>query len=113
VLGVSVYPVHAQPSPEQPYSCQRLDAEQRRCAFDPKCDQSVIERLRRECLRDGGTVRYRVSGHRPHKDGQPARRLAVGTPAFPPKDSGTRSTGYYSLPKGTLRASKCSIPPKV
>jgi hypothetical protein len=42
-------------------------------------------------------VRYRLSGHCPHKDGQPARGLAVGTPAFPPKDSGTRSAGHYSL----------------
>jgi hypothetical protein len=36
-----------------PYSCRLLDDEQRRCAFG-SCDAGTIERLKRECLRDGG-----------------------------------------------------------
>jgi len=42
------------PQPRQPYSCRLLYDEQRRCAFDPHCDRRVIERLTKECLRDGG-----------------------------------------------------------
>jgi hypothetical protein len=59
VLGVVVHPVHAQilPRQQQPYSCRLLDDEMKKCAFDPKCDQRVVERLKKECLRDGGTVR--------------------------------------------------------
>lgn len=46
---------HAQmPSQEPPYSCRLYYDQERRCAFDPKCDRRVNERLRRECLRDGG-----------------------------------------------------------
>jgi hypothetical protein len=37
----------------RPYSCRLLDAEQRKCAFG-SCDQRTVERLRNECLRDGG-----------------------------------------------------------
>lgn len=36
-----------------PYSCRLLYDEQRRCAFG-SCDKRVIERLTKECLRDGG-----------------------------------------------------------
>jgi len=43
----------AQP-PDEPYSCRLLNGEQRKCALNPKCDQRVIDRLKRECLRDGG-----------------------------------------------------------
>ena len=42
------------PEPRGPYSCRLLYDEQRKCAFNPKCDQRVVERLKRECLRDGG-----------------------------------------------------------
>ena len=38
---------------ERPYSCQLFDAEQRKCAFG-SCDKRTVERLRNECLRDGG-----------------------------------------------------------
>lgn len=38
---------------ERPYSCRLLDDELRKCAFG-SCDHRVIERLRKECLRDGG-----------------------------------------------------------
>jgi hypothetical protein len=41
----------APPAPERPYSCRLLDDTERKCAFGA-CDQR--ERLRRECLRDGG-----------------------------------------------------------
>jgi hypothetical protein len=34
-----------------------LDDEMRKCSFDPHCDQRVVERLKRECLRDGGSTR--------------------------------------------------------
>jgi hypothetical protein len=38
---------------ERPYSCRLFDDAQRQCAFG-SCDRRVIERLERECLRDGG-----------------------------------------------------------
>ena len=37
-----------------PYSCRLLDDEQRKYAFE-SCDARTIERLKCECLRDGGT----------------------------------------------------------
>jgi hypothetical protein len=45
----------AQPPPPktEPYSCRLLYDEQRKCAFG-SCDKHTIERLRKECLRDGG-----------------------------------------------------------
>lgn len=39
---------------QRPYSCRLLDDEQRKCAFDSRCDKRVIDRLTRECWRDGG-----------------------------------------------------------
>jgi hypothetical protein len=36
-----------------PYSCRLFYDEQRKCAFGG-CDRRVFERLRNECLRDGG-----------------------------------------------------------
>jgi hypothetical protein len=39
---------------EAPYSCRLLYAEQSKCSMEAKCDQRVLDRLRRECLRDGG-----------------------------------------------------------
>ena len=44
----------AEPPPARPYSCRLLDDEQRKCAFDPHCDKRVVERLTKECWRDGG-----------------------------------------------------------
>jgi hypothetical protein len=44
----------AQAQPERPYSCRLLDDEERKCTFDPHCDRRVIERLVKECRRDGG-----------------------------------------------------------
>jgi hypothetical protein len=38
---------------EPPYSCRLLYDEQKKCAFG-SCDTRVLERLRNECLRDGG-----------------------------------------------------------
>jgi hypothetical protein len=38
---------------QPPYSCRRLYEEQKKCAFG-NCDARVLERLKRECLRDGG-----------------------------------------------------------
>jgi hypothetical protein len=38
---------------QRPYSCRLLDEAERQCAFG-QCDQRVIDRLRKECLRDGG-----------------------------------------------------------
>jgi hypothetical protein len=40
-------------TPHEPYSCRLFADEQRKCAFG-SCDQRTIERLKRECLRDGG-----------------------------------------------------------
>jgi hypothetical protein len=36
-----------------PYSCRQLYDEQKKCGFG-SCDKRVIDRLTRECLRDGG-----------------------------------------------------------
>jgi hypothetical protein len=38
---------------QSPYSCRLLYDEQKKCAFG-SCDKRAIERLRNECLRDGG-----------------------------------------------------------
>jgi hypothetical protein len=46
-------PAIAAPEQGRPYSCRLLDDEQRKCAFG-QCDARTIERLRKECLRDGG-----------------------------------------------------------
>jgi hypothetical protein len=43
----------APPEQSRPYSCRLLDDEQRKCAFGP-CDARTLDRLRKECLRDGG-----------------------------------------------------------
>jgi hypothetical protein len=39
--------------PQRPYSCRLLDDADRQCAFG-QCDTRLLERLQRECLRDGG-----------------------------------------------------------
>jgi hypothetical protein len=43
----------ADPPRERPYSCRLLDDAERKCAFGA-CDRREIDRLRKECLRDGG-----------------------------------------------------------
>jgi hypothetical protein len=43
----------AAPPEQRPYSCRLLDDEQRKCAFGA-CDARTVDRLRKECLRDGG-----------------------------------------------------------
>jgi hypothetical protein len=43
----------APPAFERPYSCRLSDDAARKCAFGA-CDQRTVERLRNECLRDGG-----------------------------------------------------------
>jgi hypothetical protein len=50
----SSYAQAADQPPPAPYSCRLLNDEQRKCAFDPRCDKRVVERLTKECLRDGG-----------------------------------------------------------
>ena len=39
---------------QRPYSCRLLADEQKKCAIG-SCDQRTIERLWRECQRDGGS----------------------------------------------------------
>jgi hypothetical protein len=39
---------------DEPYSCRLYRDEQRKCAFNAQCDRRPLERLRNECLRDGG-----------------------------------------------------------
>jgi hypothetical protein len=41
------------PPREPPYSCRLLYDEQKKCGFG-SCDKRVVERLTKECLRDGG-----------------------------------------------------------
>jgi hypothetical protein len=50
---VGAMPAIAAEPEHQPYSCKLLDGEQRKCAFG-QCDVRTIDRLRKECLRDGG-----------------------------------------------------------
>jgi hypothetical protein len=51
-LVASVPVISAEPE-RRPYSCRLLDDEQRKCAFG-SCDARTLDRLRNECLRDGG-----------------------------------------------------------
>jgi hypothetical protein len=54
VTAILLAPAAAVPAePQRPYSCRLLDDAQRKCAFG-QCDQREIERLKKECLRDGG-----------------------------------------------------------
>lgn len=56
ILAVPAFAAEQSPSGrgwEPPYSCRLLYDEQRKCAFG-SCDKRVLERLNRECLRDGG-----------------------------------------------------------
>jgi hypothetical protein len=46
-------PAHGAEPSTRPYSCRLLDDAERACAFGA-CDQRERERLRKECLRDGG-----------------------------------------------------------
>jgi hypothetical protein len=40
---------------QEPYSCRLQHDEARKCAFaGSSCDRRVVERLTKECLRDGG-----------------------------------------------------------
>ena len=48
------HPARGAEPPPAPYSCRLLYDEQQKCSFDPHCDKRVIERLTKECLRDGG-----------------------------------------------------------
>jgi len=56
-LVLAIGPAQAeQRQSREPYSCRLLDDEQRKCGYG-NCDHRAVERLRRECLRDGGSVR--------------------------------------------------------
>ena len=52
---VAALPAIAAEPERRPYSCRLLDDEQRKCAFG-SCDARTLSRLRKECLRDGGTA---------------------------------------------------------
>ena len=52
-IAISAPARAAPPEQSRPYSCRLLDDEQRKCAFG-SCDARATERLRKECLRDGG-----------------------------------------------------------
>jgi hypothetical protein len=56
-LALATIPVLAPRANEnqRPFSCRLLTDEQRKCAFG-SCDPRVIEQLKRECLRDGGSA---------------------------------------------------------
>jgi hypothetical protein len=53
VVAVSAPAIAAPREQSCPYSCRLLDDAQRKCAFGA-CDQRETDRLRKECLRDGG-----------------------------------------------------------
>jgi hypothetical protein len=46
-------PAWAADPPQEPYSCRLFADEQKKCAFG-SCDPRTLERLKKECLRDGG-----------------------------------------------------------
>jgi hypothetical protein len=50
---VTTLPALAAPPEQRPYSCKLLDDEQRKCAFG-SCDARTLDRLCKECPRDGG-----------------------------------------------------------
>lgn len=55
-LGVLLGVLVAHPAasaPRDPYSCRLFWDAQRQCAFG-SCDDRRLQRLRRECIRDGG-----------------------------------------------------------
>jgi hypothetical protein len=56
-LALAAMPVLAPLANEnqRPFSCRLIADEQRKCTRE-SCDQQVIERLKRECLRDGGSA---------------------------------------------------------
>jgi len=54
LISAFYHPAHGAEQHNVPYSCQLLYGEQKKCAFDPHCDKRVVERLTKECLRDGG-----------------------------------------------------------
>ena len=43
-----------QPAPKRPYNCLLLDEQQRSKAYGNKGNQAEIDRLTKECWRDGG-----------------------------------------------------------
>jgi len=53
LISAFYHPAHGAEQYKVP-SCQLLYDEQKKCAFDPHCDKRVVERLTKECLRDGG-----------------------------------------------------------
>src|SRR4051812_1218652 len=53
----------AAPKEPRPYSCRLLDEAKRKCAFGI-CDMREMDRLRKECLRDGG--RAGITNYRRH-----------------------------------------------
>ena len=54
LIAAFSHPAHgAETQYQEPYSCSLLYDEQRKCAFG-SCDRRTVERLRNECLRDGG-----------------------------------------------------------
>ena len=57
VLALVAVPVPTSQANEnqRPFSCRLLSDEQRKCASG-SCDARTVERLKRECLRDGGSA---------------------------------------------------------
>jgi hypothetical protein len=53
-LAMQIWPpTYSQTPPREPYSCRLFADAQRQCAFG-NCDERRQQRLRRECVRDGG-----------------------------------------------------------
>ena len=59
VLGAAVHLAWGGEPPREPYSFRLLYDEQKKCAFG-SCDKRTLERLRNECLRDGGRAGHLV-----------------------------------------------------
>jgi hypothetical protein len=54
-IAIEIYDAIAQVESQRPYSCRLYDDKQRKCAFG-SCDARTVERLKHECLRDGGRL---------------------------------------------------------
>jgi hypothetical protein len=53
IAQLCTFSAAAGPPEQRPHSCRLLDDAERQCAFG-QCDAQLLERLRRECLRDRG-----------------------------------------------------------
>lgn len=54
VAAVATAAAADSPPPREPYSCRQYHEAERNCGAFGNCDAKILERLKRDCLRDGG-----------------------------------------------------------